>query len=341
MSSLERKTVFLYPKGDELENQSYKITSHLIKRIRKIAFISNRTIKEILYGGSFSHIKCKPIVEMKCIGQHTEKMLDCSNVRICIAKYNGIDYRNNYNQIITSRKENKNNISHLVALYISNTKQKPKFSSDENDDFDAIIETDLDHLESILIAIMLDISLYHYFQLDNDIEFRKRFNSIKFQYIISHFEKENLEKTYGIVGANEKTIYLPFSMENVNALQKITKRTHRNDIIKELIVKYSVFLIESFSKKVVLDNRWYILNSSEINHDKYYTYLEKFAEGLRVSKVAIKSCILYFLAFNNSTGKSIAFNIEYNKDNLEISEWLNILSSDFSEFKLFRITTEV
>lgn len=341
MSTLERKTIFLYPKGDELEKDSYKVTSHLIKRIKKITFISNRTIKEILYGGCFSHIKCKPLVEMKCISQHNESVLDCSNVRICIAKYNGIDYKSNYNSVIKSAKENRNNISHLVALYISNSKQKPIFRVDEQGDFDAIVETDLDHLDSVLLAIMLDISLYHYFQLSDDIEDRKDFNTVKFNYILSSYNIEEFEKIYGKNTNHDSPFYLPFSLEDVTELRGITNRIHRNKIIKVLITKYSQFLIDCFSTKVVLDKHYYISNSKDIAQDKYYKHLEKYIENLRNANGTNTPCIVYFIAFNYSTENPITFYIEYNKESLAISNWLSALSADFCEFRLFKIVVEV
>ena len=209
---LERKTVFLYPQADEMNAEVYEETSKLISRIHKVVNISNELIKDILCGGSFSSVKCKPTVTMKCVGESLGNYTDYSNIRICVAKYNNFDYTPNYSKVIEAVKIDKTNISHLVALHIYSVPRPIKFYEDASNEFDAIVETDLDHLEKLLTTIMLDISLYHYFSLPSDLQFRRDFNRVKFDYIKNKYGHNNIKKIYGENVSLDKTIYLPFSM---------------------------------------------------------------------------------------------------------------------------------
>ena len=70
---------------------------------------------------------------------------------------------------------NNLSISHLVGLRICSSSSQVKFTEPNGLPFDVIIETGLEDLEAILVSIMLDISIYHYFCLSNDLLYRKNF----------------------------------------------------------------------------------------------------------------------------------------------------------------------
>ena len=210
---IERKTIFLYPNTEELDIKQFENTNSLITSLEKIVYISNSYIESLLCSGCFAFIKCKPSVDMKCIGQTIEEYSDYSNVRICVVSYNGIDYSSSYTNVIEEVKNGKSDISHLVGLSINSKNKKLRFFKDDSNSFDALIESNLDQLEKLLAAVMMDITLYHYFLLPNEISFRKTFNSKKFDYIVYNYQEDELKRIYGDCLNKEDKIYLPFSMK--------------------------------------------------------------------------------------------------------------------------------
>lgn len=336
---LERKTIFLYPEANELTPTLYEETSKLITRIRTVVNISNELIKGILCGGSFSSVKCKPTVTMKCVGDNLESYSDYSNVRICIAKYNGIDYTSNYVNIIDAVKNDRTDISHLVALYIFSGHHPMKFYKDSDNQFDAIVETDLDHLEHLLTAIMLDISLYHYFSLSNDLKFRKHFNNIKFHYIKNKFSPECIKRVYGENIESTQSIYLPFSMEKVLELSRRTKQSTKKKSVDELIRKYGVFLIESVSEKIIIDEQGYA-DEKLIKEKRYYSLLLDYIRNIRMNNVSISDGIILIITSDDSTKKVPSVVLKYKLEETDIESWLKFLKTNTYEYDIILIKEE-
>lgn len=333
---LERKTIFLYPEINELRKDLFMTTSNLITSIRKIVAISNMTIDRILCGGCFSCVKCKPVVSMQCVGQKADGFSDYSNVRICVAKYGDIDYTENYRSIIDETKNDKYDISHLVALHIYTSKRRIKFYYDKTNQFDAIVETDLEHLDQLLTAIMLDISLYHFFSLSKDLNYRKDFNETKFKYIIRHFSDEELQKIYGESINKDKPIYLPFSMKKVNELSRRINIDNRNEAIRELIYEYGVFLINAISFPLKINCDFYIQNLYEYEFRINKKLIEEIILSLKSdNNFNVKKENVLIIVTDEMTKTPIYVVLEYNHDKTDLTKWLNMLTTDIDKYEIF------
>lgn len=333
---LERKTIFLYPKTSEINYELYQTTSQLITRIQKVVVISNRLIEEILCSGSFSYVKCKPVVDMKCVGNNVENFSDYSNVRICVAKYNDLDYTSNYMKIVDEVKNEKTDISHLIALHIYSNRRPINFYKDENNQFDAVVETDLDHLEHLLTAIMLDISLYHYFSLPSDLNFRRNFNNIKFDYISNLINKDDIRKVYGEAVNLECPIYLPFSMKWVIELNRRTKKSAKNDTIQTLIQNYGIFLIETISKILEVDEHGYISNE-ELKKEEYFSFLEEYVKRERMKTSNIVNEEILIISSTVLTDNDTPVMLEYKSKETDITKWLDFLKTDIGKYNIILI----
>lgn len=284
--------------------------------------------------GCFSSVKCKPTIDMRCVGEAADKFSDYSNVRICVVKYDNFDYSSNYRNIIEAVKNDKNDISHLVALYIhSNPNHRSfKFYKDDKNSFDAIIETDLDHLEHLLTAIMLDISLYHHFSLPDDLNFRKSFNNIKFNYILNKTTIDDLKPIFGDLINKESPIYLPFSMKRVLELNRRIRQEKRNETINLLTKDYALFLVETISKNIWIDEKGYISNLDEIKKEEYFSFVESYIKEQRVGKLLGNQNKILILTSDVLTKKSIPIVIEYNSSDTNIDSWLNLLNTEVEKY---------
>lgn len=329
--SFERKTIFLYPKCDQSDVKKFRQTSRLITQIKKIVRISNKGIEKILYGGCFASLRCKPTVSMEGIGQALETFSDYSNVRICVAKYNGIDYTSSYQAILSDETKKNSDISHLVALYISSrASSKIKFLPDKSGNFDAIVETDLEHLEQLLVAIMFDISLYHFFALKNEINFRKDFNTLKFNYITKEFGHDEIKRVYGEEIDSSYPLYLPFSLRFVQELTRKSNLDSINSLIKKLIKEYCSFLISSLSKVGNVSEKGYLSNLHDFD-EKYRKTLEEYVEKCRNNSFASNEKNILFISANQQKNDILVvlkYALDEEPENVDFSDWIRMLNTN-------------
>jgi len=239
-----RETAFLYPELEKCAFEQKLHTLGLITQITAIVTAANNQLVELIEGGTFSFINCMPSVHMECISDISSNFLNYENVRICVVRFDEYDYTENYQKLLQEYKSGQTGISHLVALNITSRQQKALFLEDQQGQFDSVISTSLDHLESILVSIMFDIAMYHYFGLSNDLPFRKRFNKLKFEYLTHKYDKKWQSDNYGSAFP-EKNIYLPVSLPEVRKLDRRAKLESRQKAVKEMLDSFATFLAES------------------------------------------------------------------------------------------------
>ena len=326
----ERKTVFLYPESERLEYEQIKTTNRLITNINFIVYSANNLIKNILTSGNFSFVNCFPSVMMHSICDEIQEFHDCNNVRICITGYNTIDYSRNYLNIIEKHKNNSSDISHLVAIHIRDKLNKPKFLVDVDQNFDVKIESDLEHLENVLVAIMLDISLYHYFLLSDDLLKRKQFNIIKFGYICANNSTQDQIKIFGVKLENDNPIYLPISLKHVVKLSGRTNKGRRNEVISELVDNYADFLAESLSVKLEVDEQGTIINCQDFNNSDVLRIVEKAVkENANAEKFLI-------IIPENLTEKDDCIVVKYETD-VGFVSWMNKERENTSPYQIIMV----
>ena len=275
---------------------------------------------------------------MKCIGDYYNETEDYSNVRICIAKYDDIDYTANYSKIIEERKRGSE-ISHLVALYISSRHKNIVFKNDESAKFDAIIETDLDHLVVLLTSVMVDISLYHYFMLSSDYKFRSEFNNHKFRYIFNTMSPETIRKVYGNSVVKEKPIYLPFSLQKVGEVIRRTKIESKNETIDSLIYEFAILLTECIGVAVTVDCNGYI-NEKIFQNGNVLAVVKNYVTSLRKGKMLDFERKILLIQSQDTTKSDALTVLEYNQAKFEIESWTSMLGNDCYDYTIVILIKE-
>ena len=239
---VENRTVlFMYPDLGDVDAKEQNTIIRIISDLKLIISESNRQIGKILQEeANFSYIRCLPIIGMEEANkQPTEENIDF--VRVCVIGYDHKNYEESYKEICSQYEKNKLNISHLIGVKIDSQSTSVKFSKPDNSPFDVIVESNFDSLVAILISIMLDTSLYHYFSLNNDIAYRKNFSNIKMEGI----KKELKEEDYDEISNLENIRYLPLSYPYIKKYLKLSKKnteTSKESVINDLINYYFEFV---------------------------------------------------------------------------------------------------
>lgn len=341
---INRKTVFLYPDLHTLERQVSKETSQLITDIIEIVEVSNKLIEQILSAGSFSFIKFMPTVSMQCVTENFNNAKDeINNVRICITKSHIADYTEHYKKIITEYKSGQSDISHLVALHINKSDCKIRFTNDPDNNFDTIIEINREQLGNILISIMLDISLYHYFSLSRDIKDRKTCNAQKYNYIINKLDKDERKQIYGNTFEDGKSMYLPFSLKATNTLSKRTKAGRRKEAIDELIIDYGKFISKTLAIDIRLNKNGNIIDPYKYNEIDCFHIVEDSIKCLvNNNNLDKNSEIILIVSRDKTTNDFDTIVIKYDeKNNIDVSTWISKLNGNVYCYKIFDVSYEV
>ncbi len=336
---IERKTLFIYPNLREMETiRSEKIVD-LISDISRIITEVNTDLSQLIRMGCFTSVNCLPLVEMAELNQdikhveQSEKKLQ--RVRICINKYHDVSYYSFYDKVF----ENKNDldISHLVGLNIvSDNINKVVFLPDTSEKFDVIVETSLDSLYHVLISIMLDISLYHYFNLSNDLNDRKKFSIEKCKYLT-----QSLDDFQSIYGSKPELLrdskYLPFSYKGTLALKRRKRIESKKESLNQTINEYFRFLTSVLCTKVPVKQNGSIVHPDEITNRSHLSYIDLYIDkNLDLIK---DSNVLIFL---KNDGKTIDLSdiIVIKLNIVEITpvqDWIDKIKFNLSGYSIYEI----
>ena len=338
---MERKTLFLYPKLDGNKYDELISTMNLVTDISRIIGAVNSNLSQVMRMGCFSNISCLPIVEIKEINRAIDDFTDSERVRICINKYDTFEYQSFYKNVIEQYKTGETDISHLVGLNIvSDPKSKPQFMCDTNKNFDVIIETGLDGLFEILMSIIMDISLYHYFNLSNVLIYRRKFSELKCNYIFKH-ENLGFFKEYGVNKIEElaDVKYLPFSLKNVKDLNRRKKREKKKETLTTLIKNYLNMLVEILPTNVEVNSICSImypydlkLKENQANCLEYYLKSRNY-ENFRNGKIL----------FINRNIDSSLYDIDKEQLNMielvtnDVESWLRQINYKLDDYVIYKI----
>lgn len=320
----QRNTVFLYPDLTKCSQEERLCTLNLITKLTAVVKMANRQLKDLIEGGKFSFVNCMPEVYMHCVSDdpatfgeqdNKERGKKQDNVRICVTNFDGHDYTENYQELVRKYKAGETNISHLVALDLSTIPRGTQFSPDNNEKFNAVISTSMESLETVLVSIMFDISLYHYFLLSDDLRDRKKFNEVKYKYIINQFTQAEQRTHYGAVLSSDRILYLPISLPKVKIINRRTKIESRQDAVEELLKMFATFLARSISLQVIRDEQGNIMDSS----DELPREIYKDIECIVRENAKLGEYIIVFLP--DSTEKAKPFILEFDNDGV-VPSWI-------------------
>ena len=339
-----RKTLFLYPRLDIVLDDGTNNTGQkeeqtkvfdLIADLKIIATISNETIERILRNTGFDYIRCVPVINVEEMHHFPSISSDIERVRICVIGYDNNSYESAYKEICDNYINNKLKISHLVGLKISTSSESVVFSKPEGSAFDVVIETGLMHLTNVLVSIMLDISIFHYFSLSNDIEFRKMFSIAKMEYI----KCSSFSSIYANGDELKSINYLPFSYKYINELRNCDTDEQKR-IIKNLVDNY-FDIVRRFVCKHISLTRYKELKdpygcSSSIN-EEHLSVIRTLATNFITGKqyiVVIKDDI--------DSSKDVSMQDDdlfvFASDDDVVSKWLSKFSTPLDGFSLYYIT---
>lgn len=323
-----RNALFLYPKVDTLKASDQRSVFSLISDLKIIANISNQEIEKILRDNSFAYIRCLPSINVEelhsasCINDE-----DAERVRICVIGYDDTSYEKAYSSICKNYNNNKLKISHLVGLKISSKSTCVKFYKPENSMFDVVVETGLVDLQTILVSIMLDISIYHYFSLSSDLQYRKTFSQLKIDYIRN---SENKTK-YGEKVDFDIIKYLPFSYPYVSEMNRSYEKG--SEILTSLLRDYFDFITKCVCEEILYSS----LKELEDPYaakvpPSHLTYISK-----TISCDSFCVGTNYYVAINKKMEETIDGNqvhiIHADKD--AMSAWLSKFSVSLTEYSLY------
>ncbi len=249
---MESRTVlFMYPDLGKVDSVEQSSIVRIISDLKLVISEANRQIGKILQNeDNFSYIRCLPTIGMvEANKRPNEENIDF--VRVCVISCDKNNYESTYSDICNQYANNNLKISHLIGLKINSDSEKTQFSRPDGSAFDVIVESNFDNIVGILTSIMLDTSLYHYFGLSNEVEYRKQFSLIKMEAIRAN----SLLDGYGNIDNLEKIIYLPFSYPYIKRyFEPHENRSEKELIINNLITDYFVFIKETVCKHLEFNN---------------------------------------------------------------------------------------
>lgn len=179
--------------------------------------LDNQLIKEFV---GLENILCeRGIPQIKLSTIDNNPLDNCSNIRICLTKFNRQDF---YDGSKYNIKPEENNISHLIELHISENYNRITWKASERKDedgdriFDVTVITPLKLLKRVILSIMLDIYSYYIIGLSSDFNHRREFSINKVKYLENSFGKTELREKYHLnTTTHTKNIYyLPVSIIN-------------------------------------------------------------------------------------------------------------------------------
>lgn len=250
-----RKILFSYPNINTASSVKQKDIFKIIENVKIITNATNEVLKRKMRDGSLVFVGSMPsftLEEMHNCKRETVEKYD--DVRICLLKYNNVDFEKEYSLI----NAQKGGISHLIGLEINSTDTEIRFSPAKNELFDVNIKVGLSVLKKLLTSIMIDISLYYYYHLSNNIESRKKFSEFKVRKIFDLHKNDN----YILDGGVDDIKYLPFSLPYVEEL--FESKVDATRIFEKLFIDF-FDLVSLFNLKTLTYN----LNREPINVDLY------------------------------------------------------------------------
>ena len=340
IQQIERSTLFLYPNLKTFSYEQKNKISNLIADVSRIITIVNDKLSTYIRMGSFSHIACVPIIdliELDDLKNDDKKQ----RVRICINEYEEYKYQDLYSDIIREYKTNQLDISHLVGLNIVNEQQSPKFFSDTNGSYDVIIKIGLDSLYNVLIAIMLDISLYHYFNLGQELKNRKSFSTLKCKAILKR-SQEDIKRIYGSnIDELQCASYLPFSLDIVSQLMKSNHKANEQ-LLKQLIKEYYQLFITCLARPILINNNGSVKFNNNIPNKHIEALNEYFEKSSHLSKILEENHMIIIVYNDISTPYAID---KETKPMIQLlrndcSVWLDNITYDLSNYTIYEIKIE-
>ena len=329
----QRKMLFLYPPN--LEVRDIKKVKDMMTLSSNLNFIINEVndfIRRINDSYLIKRMQSLPKVECSPVSDNAKLINEFQNVRICLVKYNNVDYSSSYDKIIKMYRNGQQDISHLISLTIDSGISEIRWNNDPKREFDANIETNLNKLKIVLISIMMDIILYRHFNLSSDLVKRKEFSIIKRDYVLDVYKNNGVQKVYQN-NQNElrNTQYLSLCFPRVSSYLNL-HNIEPDRLISELITDYWKLITQFLFINIELRDN-YIMYDGENRYKSFSKDIQ-----LQISDVIPDYCN------SHKVGLPLLVAIKKDSNNMEdchiiktIEDFICLSEDDFNFFNLNNI----
>lgn len=242
-----RKVLFLYPNAEEFTDKVIvEKIEDLVDSLYYIIREANEFVSRTFSSNVFVNSKYIPIIESQAINKVYDEVTedDIHGLRLCVTSFDEIDFSDKYSGLISKKSLDENDISHLLSIKLCSKSKKYSWRDSENENFSALIETGVNELAKIIICIMLDIALYHYFKLPKGLIYRQSFGLIKKEFLNASLSNNEMKSVFGSPDTKRSNIkYLSISLSYVDDIDREPKE------IKSLLGAFTDF----YYKHVIAD----------------------------------------------------------------------------------------
>ena len=272
----QRKLLFLYPDLDDYpDGEKRDKIFRLVNHLNYICRGANSFMTKVFKTQIFVKSECVPTVVMKPISKNPEKFdnPDFNGVRVCITKYDNISFDGYYKKYTTMEVREEQDISHLISIKLSSKEQSNKkviWKKSTLEGYDAEITLWVNELERVLSSIMLDIALYHYFNLPVEFKSRYEFGKIKIDYLEKEFSPKRMEGIYGSKSkSRDGILYLPFAQSCIHKLYDSADSSKDlissfRDMVYKYVVDWVVVNVDLKTISLRLRNKLYPPNHDDL-----------------------------------------------------------------------------
>lgn len=196
----QRKLLFLYP--ETLTNCTLLELDEIMKLSEDLDYIANDVnefVKDVTETYLTKETTLLPKIECLPVSDFKKMLTEFHDVRVCLVKYNDVDYSSCYTDIVKTYHNNQQDISHLISLTIDTSIKDNEifWNNDCENNFDVNVKTNLNQLNVVLTSIIMDIIFYRYFKLSDDLTQRKSFSELKRDYILALDVNTTIKEKYG------------------------------------------------------------------------------------------------------------------------------------------------
>lgn len=299
----KRKVLFLYPNIDDLSDSIKEKLADLIDSLYYIISDANEFVARAFSSDAFVNSKYIPVIESQAINKaHDEaSQEDIHGIRLCVTSFDSFSFKDKYSHLISKEKLDENDVSHLLSIKLFPKAKKYSWKTSNDENYSAEIETGVDELKNIIISIMLDIALYHYFRLPADLPYRQSFGMIKKEFLDVSMSSNARRVLYGSSDEKRSNIrYLPISLQYIDAIEKDPEK------IKELLKGFTDLYYKHVIPDVYIDTKNNTISFEKGNKENPFDNQEEFDKLISsLTKTEIDEIIELFKNQLNDEDRSV------------------------------------
>lgn len=254
----KRIVLFLYPNAEEIPDKAIvEKIENLVDSLYYIIRKANEFVSRAFSSNVFVNSKYIPVIEAQAINKVYDEVAeeDIHGLRLCVTSIDDFNCSDMYSGLISKKKLDENDISHLLSIKLFSKSKRYSWKESENENFSALIETGVNELTKIIICIMLDIALYHYFKLPKGLVYRQSFGLKKKEFLDESLSNNEIKSVFGSSDAKRSNIkYLSISLSYIDAIDKEPQK------IKSLLDAFTDFYYKHVIPDALID-----INSGKID----------------------------------------------------------------------------